>query len=161
MKKNKLTDLLISVKPNTFMTFGAVVIIAVGVLGDIFSWPVLWQGLARKIIGFTVFALGWALHLYCHKFHKKAHEVADHIQDVITAGPFSSIRHPMYLGLIVMYFGLAVGWGIAWALIPAAFFSTLVIMTAIKEEAYLSDKLGPQYREYMQKVPWRFIPRVF
>lgn len=161
MQRKKLSDLLISVKPNTFMTFGVIVIIAIGVLGDIFSWPVLTNNLAVKIIGFAVSALGWALHLYCHRFHKKAHEIADHIQNIITSGPFSLIRHPMYLGLILIYFGLAVGWGVIWMLIPAAFFSTLVIMTAVKEEEYLSDKLGAQYTEYMQRVPWRFIPKLF
>lgn len=104
-----MSDLLISVKPNTFMSFAFVIIIAVGILGEVFSWPVLWYGLTRNIIGFTVFVLGWALHLYCYKYHKKAHEAADHVQNVVSSGPFSPIRHPMYLDLILMYFGLAVG----------------------------------------------------
>ena len=67
----------------------------------------------------------------------------------------------MYLGLILMYFGLAVGWGVIWMLIPAALSSALVIMTAVKGEAYLSNKLGSQYQEYMRIVPWRFIPKIF
>lgn len=104
-----MSDLLISVKPNTFMSFAFVIIIAVGILGEVFSWPALWYGLTRNIIGFTVFVLGWALHLYCYKYHKKAHEAADHVQNVVSSGPLSPIRHPMYLDLILMYFGLAVG----------------------------------------------------
>lgn len=161
MKNKKYSNILIAAKPNIFMAFGFAVIVVVGVLGEIFSWLVLFHGLARTIIGIAVFILGWVLHLYCHKFHKKAHEATDQIQNVITAGPFSTIRHPMYLSLILMYFGLAVGWGIIWMLIPAVVFSVLVIITALKEEEYLSQKLGSQYQEYIKNVPWRFIPNVF
>lgn len=161
MKMKKCSDILISVKPTTFMASGFIVIIIIGILGEIFSWPVVFHGLARNIIGIAIFILGWGLHIYCHKFHKKAHEVADQIQKVISAGPFSTIRHPMYLGLILMYFGLAVGWGIVWMLIPAVVFSALVIFTALKEEKFLSDKLGSQYQDYIKSVPWRFIPKVF
>jgi protein-S-isoprenylcysteine O-methyltransferase Ste14 len=46
-------------------------------------------------------------------------------------------------------------------LVPAVFFSALVVMTAVKEEEYLSNKLGSQYQEYKKKVPWRFIPKIF
>jgi protein-S-isoprenylcysteine O-methyltransferase Ste14 len=112
LQNKKFSDILISVKPNTFMSFAFIVIVLTGILGWIFSWPILIHGLGGLIIGLIIFILGWVLHLYCHKFHKKAHKVADQIQNVITSGPFSSIRHPMYLGLILMYFGLAIGWGI-------------------------------------------------
>ncbi len=164
MQKKKLFDILISVKPNTFMSSAFVIIIIIGILGEIFSWPIVFYGsgkIARLIIGFAIFILGWTLHLYCHKFHKQAHQMADQVQAIITSGPFSTIRHPMYLGLILMYFGLAIGWGIIWMLIPAVFFSALVIITAIKEEEFLFNKSSLQYQEYIKKVPWRFIPKVF
>lgn len=161
MKIKKSLDILIMAKSNIFMGFGFAVIVVIGVLGEIFSWPVLFHSITRNIIGIAVFILGWVLHLFCHKFHKKAHEAAGQIRKVITIGPFSSIRHPMYLSLILMYFGLAVGWGIIWMLIPAVFFSVLVIITALKEEEYLSNNLGSQYQEYIKNVPWRFIPNIF
>lgn len=161
MEKNKRFDWLISVKPNTFMSVGFAVIAATGVLGELFSWPAVWPGLARKLVGAAMCIGGWGLHLYCHKFHKLAHQKAGTIQNVITSGPFSLIRHPMYLGLIFMYFGFAIGWGIAWMLLPAALFSAIVILTAIREEAFLSQKLGAQYEDYKQRVRWRFIPKVF
>jgi hypothetical protein len=64
----------------------------------------------------------------------------------------------MYLSLILMYFGLALGWGVVWMFIPAAVFSVLVVMTALKEEEYLLRKFGSSYKKYMQHVRWRFIP---
>jgi protein-S-isoprenylcysteine O-methyltransferase Ste14 len=40
-------------------------------------------------------------------------------------------------------------------------FSVDAVMVAFREEDYLLKKPGPEYREYMRTVPWRFIPHVF
>jgi protein-S-isoprenylcysteine O-methyltransferase Ste14 len=67
----------------------------------------------------------------------------------------------MYLSLIVMEFGIAIAWGIDWMLIPVIVSSILTIWTALREEQFLLEKFGKQYEEYMKKVPWRMIPKVF
>ncbi len=161
MNEKKSSVWLTFMKPNILMLFGFVFILLIGILGEIFSWVSLSGGLILRIIGWGIFAFGFIFHAYCHKFHEKAHETSDQIQKVATSGPFSSIRHPMYLSLILMYFGMAIGWGIVWMLIPALLFSILSIITAIGEEKFLLRKLGTQYEEYMKKVPWRFIPKIF
>jgi protein-S-isoprenylcysteine O-methyltransferase Ste14 len=46
-------------------------------------------------------------------------------------------------------------------LIPSLIFSALTVLIAIKEERLLLQRLGEQYKEYMQEVPWRFIPKIF
>jgi protein-S-isoprenylcysteine O-methyltransferase Ste14 len=161
MNKRKLSVWLALMKPNILMSLGLVFILLIGVLGEIFSWASLSSELILRIIGWGIFAFGFIFHAYCHKFHEKAHETSDQIQKVVASGPFSAIRHPMYLSLILMYFGMAIGWGVVWMLIPALLFSILSIITAIEEEKFLLRKLGPQYGEYMKKVPWRFIPKIF
>jgi len=60
-----------------------------------------------------------------------------------------------------MYLGLALAWGVVWILVPVVFFSILTVFIAIKEEAFMLQKFGRQYKNYMQKVPWRFIPKIF
>jgi protein-S-isoprenylcysteine O-methyltransferase Ste14 len=67
----------------------------------------------------------------------------------------------MYLGLILMYLGLAIAWGIVWMLLPSLLFSALTVLTTIKEEEFLLGRFGHQYEEYMQAVPWRLMPKVF
>jgi protein-S-isoprenylcysteine O-methyltransferase Ste14 len=74
---------------------------------------------------------------------------------------FSKMRHPMYLSLILMYLGLAIAWGVVWMLLPSLLFSALTVLTTIKEEELLLRRFGRQYEEYMQAVPWRFIPKIF
>ena len=67
----------------------------------------------------------------------------------------------MYLSIILAFIGISIAWGVIWMLIPSVMFSILAVLIAIKEEEYLLQKFGSQYEEYMRKVPWRFIAKVF
>jgi protein-S-isoprenylcysteine O-methyltransferase Ste14 len=67
----------------------------------------------------------------------------------------------MYLSLILMYLGLAIAWGIVGMLLPSILFSALIVLTAIKEEEFLLQRFGREYKEYKNKVPWRLIPKIF
>ncbi|RZN37268.1 MAG: isoprenylcysteine carboxylmethyltransferase family protein [Methanophagales archaeon ANME-1-THS] len=74
------------------------------------------------------------------------------------------MRHPLYPGLILLYFGFAFMWGIVWILIPVIIFVILTILTAIREEEeVMKERFGKEYEEHMRRVPWRFrfIPTVF
>ncbi|HBE78063.1 MAG TPA: hypothetical protein DDW65_09840 [Firmicutes bacterium] len=111
--------------------------------------------------GGVVFISGWLFHLYCHKFHRHAHEQSSQIQNLVTAGPFAKIRHPMYLGLFLMDLGLVIAWGILWMLAPFFLLLGLIVLIIIQEEKFLFQNLGGQYEEYMHRVPWRLIPKIF
>lgn len=161
MGRRSFSDRLVAAKPNVVLMPGFAFIIGIGILGDAFSWKFLFHGPAAIIAGGVLFLFGFLLHVYCHRFHAKAHEKSKAIRTVVDTGPFAVIRHPMYLGLIAMYIGLVVAWGIVWMLIPAVFYTALIISVSIKEEKYLLQTLGAQYQEYMHKVPWRYIPGVF
>ena len=80
---------------------------------------------------------------------------------IVTTGIYSKIRHPGYLGLILMYFGVALLFHNILANIAAVILSFLQILTAFAEERFLIKKFGEEYEEYMRRVPWRFIPKVF
>jgi protein-S-isoprenylcysteine O-methyltransferase Ste14 len=60
-----------------------------------------------------------------------------------------------------MYFSFAIAWGVLWIFLPAFLLSILTVSTAIREEEFLVQRLGSQYKEYMSAVPWRFIPGIF
>jgi protein-S-isoprenylcysteine O-methyltransferase Ste14 len=105
--------------------------------------------------------LGLVLHQYCHRIHKQAHEKSQRIEGIVTTGLFGKIRHPMYMSLIIMVLGLSFGWGILWMFALAVLLSALMVLIAIKEEKFLLKKFGNQYEEYLRKVRWRMIPRLF
>jgi len=64
------------------------------------------QSLFLETWNFTSY-LGSIIHGLSHKEHKQAHSKAEDIEKIVTIGIYSKIRHPGYLGLILMYLGVA------------------------------------------------------
>lgn len=81
--------------------------------------------------------------------------------ELLSDGPYSRVRHPFYSGFLALAIGLAV-------LIPLletvmlAFVSIGCILFYIRrEEEFLLDRYGKAYRDYMQHVRWKLIPKVY
>jgi protein-S-isoprenylcysteine O-methyltransferase Ste14 len=79
---------------------------------------------------------------------------------VITTGPYSYVRHPMYAGALLFFVGvpllLGSWWGLVFALVLAAL---LVIRILIEEKALRQGLEG--YDAYAAKVRYRLIPMVW
>ncbi|MBI2146747.1 isoprenylcysteine carboxylmethyltransferase family protein [Candidatus Woesearchaeota archaeon] len=76
---------------------------------------------------------------------------------LITNGPYSKIRHPIYTSMILYYFGLIL---VFFHLVTFLFYVALLIViiyTAISEENFLRKKF-PEYENYM-KDTGRFLPK--
>ena len=74
-------------------------------------------------------------------------------------GPYRLVRHPLYLGWILMVFGAALVTGdrLAFAVI-----TTLYLALAIPwEERSLRVTFGSDYERYMRHVRWRMIPFIY
>ncbi|MFX0207059.1 MAG: methyltransferase family protein [Candidatus Hodarchaeota archaeon] len=81
-------------------------------------------------------------------------------QVVISTGPYSFVRHPMYLGNVFFVLSIPFALGSYVALIPAFLFLTCFIPRILFEEKILVQELDG-YKEYMQKVRYRVIPRIW
>ena len=76
--------------------------------------------------------------------------VPDHL---VTSGPFSFTRNPMYLGNTLLLIGVGLISGIAWLLLLAVIAAFLTQKIAIeREERLLADKFGKRYRDYAKRV---------
>jgi protein-S-isoprenylcysteine O-methyltransferase Ste14 len=160
-QESAFIDKILLAKPTHRMVVEWSILIIVAVLGEVFSWSKIPFSPYSNIIGGIIVAGAWVFHSYCHRAHSKAHQKSSSIDRVVNTGVFGRIRHPMYLSLILMYFGFAIAWGVLWIFLPAFLLSVLAVFTAIREEEFLLRKLGSQYEEYIRAVPWRFIPKVF
>ncbi|HEX5238961.1 MAG TPA: isoprenylcysteine carboxylmethyltransferase family protein [Sphingomicrobium sp.] len=79
---------------------------------------------------------------------------------LVTNGPFSRIRHPIYLAMLLLLIAWGVGLGHLLALIPGV--PLLLIGTAIRvheEEKLLIGQFGDDYRAYARSTR-AFIPRL-
>lgn len=79
---------------------------------------------------------------------------------IIKTGVFSVVRHPIYLGSILLYLALII---ISLSIVAFCIWIIIILFyyfISRYEEKLLIDRLGSQYEEYMGEVPM-FIPKSF
>lgn len=117
---------------------------------EILAWPFFVSG--------TILIL-WAVFIL-FKYSGSSGAPGDPTRKLVTQGPYEFIRNPVYLGDILLLFGLA--------LFTSSFLLLLVALEAIIiihllvcyiEEPKTEERFGEPYRAYMEKVP-RWIPRI-
>jgi len=115
-------------------------------LGALVYFPgmalVLWGRLALGKMYFV--STGFGVQLF-----------ADH--RLVTRGPFSIVRHPMYLGLIAAAFGSMFIYH-TWTTALYVLFAPFVLLRARREEQLLATEFGEAWQEYCKHVP-AFFPR--
>jgi protein-S-isoprenylcysteine O-methyltransferase Ste14 len=79
---------------------------------------------------------------------------------VITSGPYQYVRHPMYVGLIILLYSIPVALGSFWTLIPASVLSFLFVIRTHFEDKTLHEELEG-YKSYSTKVKYRLLPGIW
>jgi protein-S-isoprenylcysteine O-methyltransferase Ste14 len=114
------------------------------------------------VLGILLYAIGasivtWAM--VANKFFEttvtivKGHQVA-------SGGPYAYIRHPGYVGMILLYCSPPLVLGSAVSLIPAAIVVFLFVGRTYMEDKTLQVELKG-YKEYAKKVRFRLIPGIW
>lgn len=78
-------------------------------------------------------------------------------QHVVSGGPYGFVRHPGYVAALLMFIGMALALGSAWALLPAALASAVLVLRTRWEDDLLRREL-PGYEDYAGRVRWRLLP---
>ena len=78
-------------------------------------------------------------------------------QKVITTGPYARVRHPMYIGALVMLLGVPLALGSWWGLLTIIPMTMVIVWRLLDEERFLARNLSG-YSEYMKKVRYRLLP---
>ncbi len=79
---------------------------------------------------------------------------------VVDGGPYQYMRHPAYMGAILLVLGAPLMLGSWWALIPGVVGAVLMIVRTALEDKTLHAEL-PGYAEYAQHTRYRLLPGVW
>lgn len=84
----------------------------------------------------------------------------DRGQEVVIAGPYRFVRHPMYLGILILFISIGPTLNSLYTLIPGVIINFLFIIRTANEDKMLQEELAG-YHDYSQKVRYRLIPGIW
>jgi protein-S-isoprenylcysteine O-methyltransferase Ste14 len=105
---------------------------------------VMWVSIVLVVAAFVLIAWGW-VQIYRAK------------GGLVTTGIYRIVRHPQYLGLIL----IILGFNIQWPTVPTLVMSPILILIYLRlarvEEGELEEEFGDLYKAYRERVH-AFIP---
>jgi protein-S-isoprenylcysteine O-methyltransferase Ste14 len=127
-----------------------------------FHWapaPLVLQGLGWLGAAFAGFMVWWTASV--NTFLSRSVRIQDERgQRVIDTGPYSRVRHPMYLGVILLMISIPLLLGSLWAIIPGGLIGALFTVRTALEDRTLQHEL-PGYPESTRRVRYRLLPWIW
>jgi protein-S-isoprenylcysteine O-methyltransferase Ste14 len=121
--------------------------------------PVLWVAVGLIIAWAGMLLRLWAVLTLGRLFTTTVVVRAE--QTVVTGGPYRFVRHPSYLGVLILLCGLGLALGDLAGAVATVVLPTMGLLWRIKvEEAALRSELGDRYIEYC-KGHARLIPGIW
>jgi protein-S-isoprenylcysteine O-methyltransferase Ste14 len=125
-----------------------------------FSWSHV--PLSLIIAGDILVALGFLIVFLVFRENTFAAATIEVVTDqkVISTGPYSLVRHPLYGGALLMLFGTPLALGSWWGFLIFILLVLVIIWRLLDEENFLSKNLQG-YAEYSQRIHYRLVPLVW
>jgi protein-S-isoprenylcysteine O-methyltransferase Ste14 len=113
-------------------------------------------------IGLAVFLLGLALAIWARVYLGRnwgmpMSQKAD--PELVTTGPYRSIRHPIYSGIILAMIGTTIAVSLYW-LVAVVLIGAYFVFSAIMEERFMAGRFPDSYPEYKRSSKM-LIPFIF
>lgn len=157
--------------PSTEQSPAQKIIMSIAILGNFvllvfcalahrFGWAPVSPTVA--LLGNLLVALGLFIDLLVFRANSFGGSTIETVegQQVISTGLYAIVRHPMYVGVLVMIMGVPLAldawWGLAYLLIALP-----ALMWRILDEEQLLQKELAGYTNYMQKVQYRLVPHLW
>jgi protein-S-isoprenylcysteine O-methyltransferase Ste14 len=110
---------------------------------------------ALVLLGYSLFFLVLRENSYASRIVE-----VEQGQRVVSTGPYAVVRHPMYVGVSLMYIASPLALGSYWAVIPSLLIVPILVARIRSEERLLGRELMG-YKEYAQRTRYRLVPGVW
>ncbi len=138
-------------------------VLTVAGLDHRFGWSPTFP-LWANLLGIVLITLGYSFATWAlvenRYFSSTVRIQLDRGHVLCDTGPYRFVRHPGYAGNILPLFGIVLGLGSLWTLIPAAFALFIIFVRTALEDRTLYDEL-PGYQDYTRRVRYRLIPGLY
>jgi protein-S-isoprenylcysteine O-methyltransferase Ste14 len=139
--------------------FFALVVLAlqVALLADALPGAPLYAlntSLLMGLMGFVLCALGIGLAILGRAYLGPSWGTATSTKEspeLVTTGPYTLVRHPIYGGMLLAVLGSAVGQSLLW-LLPLIAYGPQFIRSARREEELLIQRFPERYAAYMKRT---------
>ena len=113
-------------------------------------------------VGLAIFLLGLALAVWARVYLGRnwGMPMSEKVDpELVTTGPYRTIRHPIYSGIILAMVGTTVAVSVYW-LIAVVLLGAYFIYSAVMEERYMAGLFPDAYPRYKQSTKM-LIPFIF
>ncbi|OBG47489.1 hypothetical protein A5672_06995 [Mycobacterium alsense] len=110
--------------------------------------------------GLVATGLGVAMLVVIQNGYAAATVTVESGQTLTSTGLYRHVRHPMYVGNMILMPGIPLALGSYWGLLFLVPGVVVHVLRIRDEERLLAQEL-PGYREYMQRVRYRLVPYVW
>jgi protein-S-isoprenylcysteine O-methyltransferase Ste14 len=121
--------------------------------------PAGWRmfGLITFLSGIAMFVYAMSVNRFFSSVVRIQNERGHH---VIDSGPYARVRHPGYVGMLLLGATMPLALGSWWAFVPGSVIVAFGFRRVWVEDRFLVANL-PGYREYAARVRYRLLPGVW
>jgi protein-S-isoprenylcysteine O-methyltransferase Ste14 len=115
-----------------------------------------------QAIGLVVFLSGLALAIWARRYLGRnwGMPMSEKVDpELVTAGPYSRVRHPIYSGIILAMIGTAIAVSWYW-LLAVVLLGAYFVYSAVMEERYMAGLFPDTYSAYKRSTKM-LVPFVF
>jgi protein-S-isoprenylcysteine O-methyltransferase Ste14 len=117
-----------------------------------------WLSVIGDVLGAA--GLGIAMLVVIQNGYAASAVTVEADQTLVSGGVYKFVRHPMYVGSVIMMVGIPLALGSYWGLLLVIPGVVILVFRILDEEKMLTQELAG-YSEYAQRVRYRLMPYVW
>lgn len=107
----------------------------------------------------VLFLVGVSVAMVSFLFLGRNFAILPAVRSIVTCGPYTWVRHPAYLGELLMVAACCWAIGQWYALLLLMALVAMIVLRIHAEESVLAEKLS--YQHYSSHIKWRLLPFIW